>query len=139
MIVEQQLCFRNQGKRWIYYRGEAVILPIRIREQGELLTVLLIVTKTEKPPVYNSWWLLRLLVAGVGFEPTTFGLCLPLRLLPLLFFKAFVVWTIPSSTVLFGGACRLVSTPFPRIGGLGSVLPFQVSPTLTGYHSAVTS
>lgn len=67
------------------------------------------------------------LVAGLGFEPKTFGLCLLLQLsllLTFLFLSGFVVWTMPFSA--YGGDLPyLVSTPsLDIIGGLGSVLPF---------------
>ena len=44
----------------------------------------------------------------------------------------FVVWTIPSPYLARGlGAAHLVSTPSRKISGLGSGLPFKVSPTLS--------
>ena len=36
------------------------------------------------------------MVAGVGFEPTTSGLCIPLQISLLPIISEFVVWTFPS-------------------------------------------
>ena len=52
------------------------------------------------------------MVAGLGFEPRTFGLCVPLQLSLLRqMTDEFVVWTISSPCFLGEGARRLVSTP----------------------------
>ena len=77
------------------------------------------------------------LVAGAGFEPTTSRLCIPLRFSPLASYDAirgldytFILLTVelgclPSSLYTF--------PPSPYgFDGLGSVLPFQASPNLTG-------
>ncbi len=80
------------------------------------------------------------LVAGLGFEPKTFGLCLLLQL-SLLRHKSWRIYspdyTFPPSLKNFRfqlrRTCRLVSTPsLDVIQGLGSVLPVKASPNLTG-------
>jgi hypothetical protein len=62
------------------------------------------------------------LMAPVGFEPTTNGLCLPLRLSPR---------SDPPEAEVCGPdypftlrVCRLVSTPSPLLARLGSGLPY---------------
>ena len=75
------------------------------------------------------WRFSRRTIAGVGFEPTTFGLCVPLRLSPLCSIcgldYTFILRSCAVASAAKEGACRLVSTPFHRwsttkLGGLPS-------------------
>jgi len=78
------------------------------------------------------------LVAGAGFEPATFGLCLPLRLSPLILrIGSFVVWTFSSPSAEPLGACRQVSTPSQLRAWLG-ITTQQASPNLTEIHAPVS-
>ena len=87
------------------------------------------------------------LVAGPGFEPGTFGLCVPLQLsLSPVYSRS--LWSglyldpVTRACLRDEGPRRLVSTPSPRLhfalldnaklGGLGSVLPVKAPPNLTG-------
>ena len=73
------------------------------------------------------------MVAGPGFEPGTFGLCVPLQLSLLPAFGGDLWSGLYLHPVRKDeGARRLVSTPSPLVAGLGSVSPVKASPTLTG-------
>src|SRR5260221_5562215 len=83
----------------------------------------------------------ELKIPGVGFEPTTSRLCIPLRLSPPESSR-FVVWTFPSSFGASAGKMPAVKSLhlLQLAPKLGSGLPPQEDfPTLTGYHTQVSS
>ena len=60
---------------------------------------------------------------SVGFEPTTNGLCLPLRLSPrTASWAEFVVWTFPS---LYASAVKSLHLPRPGGAWLGITVPLS--------------
>src|SRR5205807_1661726 len=84
------------------------------------------------------------MVAGVGFEPTTFGLCLPLQLSLLRHydFGGFVVWTFPSPLPPSGvGVPAIKSLHLPSQTSEGTwlgITPPGASPTLTGEPARIS-
>ncbi|MEB3181327.1 MAG: hypothetical protein VKL59_20170 [Nostocaceae cyanobacterium] len=71
------------------------------------------------------------LVAGDGFEPSTFGLCLPSTAFAA-WNNQFVVWTVPSPSAFLLGCLPSSLYTFSTYGAWFGITALMASPSLTG-------
>jgi hypothetical protein len=74
------------------------------------------------------------LVAGSGFEPLTFGLCLPSTVFTA-WINQFVVWTVPLPSALLLGYLPSSLYTFSISGAWFGITALLASPSLTGKHT----